>query len=216
MADWEVDQQRVLTDVEVAVCLSELRRKAKRSKLTHRTLIIFELATCCGLRVSEICSLTMADVRLGLDPAIRIRRETSKSGRPRTVPLGWDALAMLDVSRWVGLRLASGASSSDLLLPTRTGHRMDRSTVSRMYSRACRPIGRHASIHVGRHTFISWALHRGVDIQAVRAAVGHSSLNTTSKYAHVVRAKIAITDLFSRPLDTTVQAQLVPAGHLRD
>lgn len=201
MSVWEPDQQKVLSEVEVLSILVGLRRKAKRSKLTHRSLVIFELSTCYGLRVSEICGLTLSDLHIGFDPYIRIRRDASKSGRARTVPMGWDARALVDVSVWIAHRLTQGATGSDLLLPTKFGNRMHRSSASRMFSRACRCVGRKASIHVGRHTFISHALHRGVDIQAVRAAAGHANLATTSLYSHLVRSKNQITDLFSRPVE---------------
>jgi integrase/recombinase XerC len=203
MAIWEVDSAKVLDEAEVQQTLKELRRKAKRSKTTYRTLLIFELATCYGLRVSEICSLTLGDVHTGLDPFVRIRRAVSKSGRARTVPLGWDGRSLADVIGWVSLRIAEGAGAGDLLLPTRSGKRMHRSSARRMYARVVREsVGRRATIHDGRHTFISWALHRGVDPQAVRIAAGHANLATTSLYSHVIRDKLAVTDLFSRPLNT--------------
>lgn len=196
-------ERKVLTEVEVQSVLSELRRKAKRSKLSHRTLIIFELATCCGLRVSEICTLTLSDLHLGLDPYIRIRREVSKSGRPRSVPLGWDARTLTDVCGWVARRTADGAIGSDWLLPTRHGKRMHRTSAAAMFKRACRFVGRTSSIHAGRHTFISHTLHRGVDIVSVQHAAGHANLATTSIYSHVVRNKNQIKDLFSRNLEAT-------------
>ena len=64
---WTVDRERILTRAEVQIVLAELHRKAKRSTLTRRNLIIFRLATCCGLRVSELTRLTLGNVRLVLD-----------------------------------------------------------------------------------------------------------------------------------------------------
>lgn len=200
MATWEVSCRRVLGEDEVQAILRELRRRARRAKTTYRLLIIFELATCCGLRVSEICGLTLSDVRTGLSPAVRIRRESSKSGRARSVPLDWDALALADVTAWIAQRIASGAGPSDLLLPTRNGCRMHRSSAQRMYARACAFVGRKATIHDGRHTFISWALERGVSAVEVKEAAGHANLATTTMYAHKVRERRQISDLFSRTL----------------
>jgi integrase/recombinase XerD len=45
---------------------------------------------------------------------------------------------------------------------------------------------KEVTIHHGRHSFISHALHQGMSVVQVKEAAGHSSLNTTSIYAHVV------------------------------
>ena len=43
--------------------LDDLRRKALRSRNTRLNLVLFPLATCCGLRASEIAQLQVGDVR---------------------------------------------------------------------------------------------------------------------------------------------------------
>lgn len=85
---------------------------------------------------------------------------------------------------WVALRRAEGASDGDLLLVTRFGRRITRGSARLQFISACRSLGRRVTIHAGRHTFVSRALHEGVPIVAVMRAAGHSSLHTTSLYAH--------------------------------
>ena len=63
--NWKIDATKVLGKAEIAAVFADLKRKAKRSVNTRQNLIIFRLATCCGLRVSEICGLRCGDVRLG-------------------------------------------------------------------------------------------------------------------------------------------------------
>jgi hypothetical protein len=47
-------------------------RQAQRSKQGHVNLILFRLAACCGVRVSEIANLHMTDVRTdGSRPHLR-------------------------------------------------------------------------------------------------------------------------------------------------
>jgi integrase len=73
------DPTKILTRGELAAVLADLRRKAPRSKNTRLNLVIFRLATCCGLRASEIAMLQVGDVRVELPrPHLRIR-----VGRPR-------------------------------------------------------------------------------------------------------------------------------------
>src|SRR6478752_2370678 len=104
------DPTKILTRGELAAVLADLRRKAPRSKNTRLNLVIFRLATCCGLRASEIAMLQIADVRTELPrPHLRIRVGASKGGRSRTVPLWWDAGTLADLTEWRAARLASGA-----------------------------------------------------------------------------------------------------------
>jgi integrase len=181
-----LDNERVLTRAETALVVTELRRKAKRYYLTRRNLILFDLATFCGLRVSEICGLRLGDIRLGISPSIRIPATLGKGSKPRTVPLTWDADCLADITAWVALHRARGACDTDFVLHTRTGGPVDRHTARMIYVRACRLVGRHVTIHAGRHTFVSLALNARRHIAAVMAAAGHASLHTTSMYTHLV------------------------------
>jgi integrase len=51
------DPTKILTRTELASVLADLNRKAPRSKNTRLNLVIFRLASCCGLRASEIAQL---------------------------------------------------------------------------------------------------------------------------------------------------------------
>jgi site-specific recombinase XerD len=82
------DPTKILTRREMAVVLTDLRRKTPRSRSTRMNLVIFRLACCCGLRASEIAQLTMAEVRIELSrPYLKIRVGAAKGGYSRTVPL---------------------------------------------------------------------------------------------------------------------------------
>src|SRR5688572_11945301 len=108
------DATKILTRREIALVLSELRRKANRSKNTRLNLVIFRLACCCGLRASEIAMLQVGDVRTELPrPHIRIRNGCSKGGRPRTVPLWWDAGTLADITAWKVEGLFRGAKAHE-------------------------------------------------------------------------------------------------------
>src|SRR5262245_38837670 len=123
---WNVDRQRILTRAEVRTVLAELHRKAKRSPLTRRNLIIFRLATCCGLRASELVGLVLANVVLGTRPMIRIPKSIGKGGKARTVPLNWDAGTLADITEWKAYRESQGATARDLLVCTTKGTAIDR------------------------------------------------------------------------------------------
>lgn len=183
---WTVDRERILTAAEIRLVLDQLRRKARRSPLTRRNLVIFRLATCCGLRVSELCGLVLDNVRLGARPSIRIPKTLGKGGKARTVPLDWDRGTLEDLKAWKAERQQQGANGTDLFVQTNKKTAIDRVAACRAFQSVCKPLGRHVTIHDGRHSYISHALARGHNIVAVRDSAGHSNLSTTSIYAHLV------------------------------
>ncbi len=48
----------------------------------------------------------------------------------------------------------------------------------------------HLTMHVGRHTFATWALKRGVPIEIVSKMLAHSDIQTTQIYAKVLQEEV--------------------------
>ena len=203
-----IDVTKILSRRELAIVLNDLKRKAPRSKNTRMNLVLFRLACCCGLRVSEIAKLQVGDVRTELArPHIRIRRGASKGGRPRVVPLWWDAGTLEDLAAWKADRLRSSADFDEPLLasliPGRPVKPFSRHTLRKRFRTACKVLGaprlEGLTIHHGRHTFISHALAGGRTLAEVRDAAGHANVSITSGYLHaVVDDEVAIGELFAR------------------
>lgn len=186
-----IERTRILSLDEVRLVIKEQHRK-RRYKTNRRNLILFRLATCCGLRVSELTQLRLCDIQLGgLRPSLRLPASICKADsrgrrRGRTVPLWWDAGTLADLTVWKAARLADGAREDDLVIITRHGGRIDRNSAAASYRRVCRPLGRHVTIHDGRHTFISTMLYLGHKLPAVQQAAGHANVATTGVYTHLM------------------------------
>jgi len=193
-AAWNVDASQILLRRELALVLSALKKRADRLPNVQMNLAIVRLACCCGLRASEVGGLRIGDVKVGIDrPFLLIRAEHAKLGRPRRVPLWWDAGTLEDLTAWLERRRQQGAKGDDPFicsLQTATfGDPLNRHVLRRRFHTACRVLGwdrlRTLTIHHGRHTFISHALAGGRTLAEVKAAAGHASLLTTSVYLHV-------------------------------
>ena len=200
-----INPTKILTRSELGAVLADLKRKAPRSKSTQLNLVLFCLATCCGLRASEIAQLQVADVRVEpARPHLRIRRGAAKGGKSRIVPLWWDAGTLADIAAWKAERLAQGADYTDPMLasfrPGRGSKPLSRHTLRKRYRTACKALGRERleslTIHHGRHTFISHALAGGRTLAEVRDAAGHANVSITSGYLHVAVDDNGVGDLF--------------------
>lgn len=189
-----IEQTQILTRGELARVLTHGQQNAQRSANAWRNLIIVRLACCCGLRVSEIAGLQLDDVVVDIPrPHLRLRHCT-KGGRPRSVPLWWDAGTLGDLTAWKSERLKQGASGDDPFICSVQAHRhgqpLQRHAIRRRYLSACWVLGRARmrtlTIHHGRHTFVSHALAGGRSLAEVQAAAGHSNASVTSAYLHII------------------------------
>ena len=192
---WRIDAGKILTRRELAAVLADLAGKASRSANARLNRIICRLACCCGLRASEIGSLQLGDVRLELSrPHLRLRTGTTKGGKPRYVPLWWDAGTLADVTAWKAERLDGGAVECDPFVASARSGRgrllLSRHTLRCRFRTACKTLGlarlRTLTTHHGRHTFISHALAGGRTLAEVRDAAGHANVSVTSCYLHVM------------------------------
>jgi integrase len=179
--------------------------RVRPGRRTRINLVIFRLATCCGLRASEIAQLHTNDIRVEMPrPHIRIRVGASKGGKSRRVPLWWDRGTLDDLAAWRAHRAAQGAEGDEPFVaswhPQRENEPLSRFTLRKRFRTACRKLGcerlQNLTIHHGRHTFISHALAGGRTLAEVRDAAGHSNVTVTSGYLHVAVEDDGVGTLF--------------------
>lgn len=193
---WKIDQTKILSRVEIGTILADLKRPSKRRSVnTRMNLVIFRLATCCGLRASELVGLNLGDVRVGIArPYLRIPKSIAKGGKSRRVPLWWDRGTLDDLTAWREERVRRGAGQADPFVCAQSatvhGKPITRHNARSRFISMCRILGterqQELTIHTGRHSFVSHALASGKrSLAEVRDAAGHSSLAITSIYTHV-------------------------------
>jgi len=203
-ANWKVDRTRILEAPEIAAVLTDLKRRGRRSVNSRMNLVVFRLAACCGLRASEIRGLTLDDARLGITkPYLRIRK--GKGGKSRRVPLWWDRGTFDDLAAWKDECKEQGAQRTDPFVCAQAdgsfGEPLTRFNIRNRFRVACRVLGSERvellTVHDGRHSFVSHALHGGRSLAAVRDAAGHANISTTSIYAHMIDDDDDTGDLFA-------------------
>jgi len=158
------------------------------SLLYYRDKAILELLYACGLRVSELCSLDVADV----DLKIGFVRCMGKGRRERIVPVGRMAIEALDsYLRLLRPNLVKDARIHRLFL-SRRGRPLDRENVWRLVKRHARQAGLIGKVspHTLRHCFASHLLEGGADLRMVQEMLGHVNVTTTQIYTHVDRKRL--------------------------
>ena len=145
-----------------------------------------------GLRRGELMELRWFDLNLETRPAyVRVRRslrrcpdgswqpKDPKSYRPRSVPLSPDVVAMLN--------MLPRTAPQALVFPGKRGGTFSDVAFYRALVKAARDagLGKHVHPHLLRHTFASHSMKIGVPIRRVQRWLGHASVATTERYAHL-------------------------------
>ena len=160
----------VLSPEEVALLL------APAPSLKYRAAL--SIAYGCGLRVSEIANLKVADI----DSArMLIRVEQGKGRKDRYVMLSPDLLDLL--RQWWRVTRPRG-----WLFP---GQQPVQPITARQLNRACHAAAEAAKLdkrilmHTLRHSFATHLLERHTDIRVIQVLLGHRKLDTTALYTRV-------------------------------
>jgi integrase/recombinase XerC len=148
---------------------------------------LFEVIYGAGLRVSEACNLDSDDLEIA-DAGAVVKVRQGKGRKDRIVPIGRKAVAALGAyrpHRGAWLAQAAGADRAALFIDHR-GRRLGPRTVRRLLARREIATGvPRVSPHALRHSFATHLLGEGADLRAIQEMLGHASLQTTSRYAHV-------------------------------
>jgi integrase/recombinase XerC len=143
-----------------------------------RDAAIFEVLYGAGLRVSECVGLDRQDLH---EAELRVRK--GKGRKDRVVPIGTKARLALDA--YLARRHELEPLDEALFISSR-GRRLTDRVVRRIldtHAQRCGTPKTHP--HALRHSFATHLLGSGADLRAIQELLGHASLQTTARYAHV-------------------------------
>jgi integrase/recombinase XerC len=160
---------------------------ARRDFFALRDKAILELLYSCGIRVSELCGLSLFDV----DLRARQVRILGKGGKERLVPVGKAAAsAMLDYlqarPRPCGAYGGPKDPMEKALFLNRSGARLSTRSVNNLVHRYMELSGSSKTIspHKLRHTCATHLYEAGMDLRHLQELLGHKNISTTSIYTH--------------------------------
>ena len=190
---------KFLTKHQVHVCRQHLHNPSHR--------LLFELMLRSGLRS---CEARTFPAKYAFDPAGRkgliagqvIRVDLSprdmaiKYDRPRSVDIPWRLMEELNAYKNLEreLRRSNGGGVPDVLVLTAYGTEMARTSVVGLFGELSKRVGFPVTAHMLRHTYATYTLaalrkhpaFMGEPLLYVRDRLGHSNVQTTAEYLHLI------------------------------
>lgn len=173
---------------------AEDERRIMAAARSSRDRLLIELLMRTGLRLEEVCNLTVDDVVDGPEGAyLRVRQ--GKGAKDRVVPLDTGRVRLSKKLRDYIRHERSEAAASPALFLTRRSRDglyepLSRRAVQLMMRRISKDTGIRVHPHKFRHSFATRALAAGVDVMALQRVLGHTSLAMVSRYVHYQKADL--------------------------
>jgi integrase/recombinase XerD len=169
----------------------------------RRDRAILEVLYGCGVRISELCGLSLGDV----DLESSTMRVFGKGSKERIVPIGRFAARALD--QWLSTpgrgalepdRWRRRGDAEAVFLNVRGG-RLTRQGAWGVVHKYGDMVGLGAALtpHVLRHSCATHMLDHGADIRTVQELLGHASIATTQIYTKVSTERLVQVYLDAHP-----------------
>jgi site-specific recombinase XerD len=169
-----------------------LRIISVTTNLKHRAIIA--LLYSCGLRISELINLKLADFHLERKQLII---KSGKGRKDRYVSLADSFLPLLK-------NYYFSYEPKTYFVEGLQGKQYTASSVRAFLKKSCKKATIHRSVtpHTLRHSYATHLLENGVDIRYIQSLLGHSRPETTMIYTHVKRKDLM---QIQNPLDVALQ-----------
>lgn len=154
----------------------------------QRNRAIIETLYGCGLRVSELCNLTIDSINFDEGFLIVV----GKGDKQRLVPMSPTAIE--EIRQWLVKRAEINVKRGEegILFLGRRGRRLTRVMVFYIVRDLAQAAGVRKTIspHTLRHSFATHLLEGGANLRAIQQMLGHESIATTELYLHLDKSHL--------------------------
>jgi integrase/recombinase XerC len=169
----------------------ELRRAGKKAEADpspyFRDAAILEVIYSCGLRISELCRLSAADI----DWSEQIICVRGKGKKERLLPIGATALEAVRGYWKYRTSPVQGGQAVFSARRNKSTPLTPRTVQLRLKKYLCSAgLDPNMTPHKLRHSFATHMLDAGADLRSVQELLGHAHLVTTQVYTHITTERL--------------------------
>ena len=178
--DLSLNLEPVQTQQKERIHLSQTEMETLIAAIEHpivRPAVITMINT--GLRVAELCNLTLDDVDLE-NKLIKVRH--GKGNKDRSIPI--NAKLLEELTNYLSEHRPK-VTSKQFFATSKTGS-LSRQTINHELDLTTTKLGwsKHVTAHILRHSFATALVQNNAPLPAIQKLMGHSDLRVTSRYIH--------------------------------
>ncbi len=167
-------------------------------KFCYRNKAIINLLYSSGVRVSELCNITLPSINL----EDRYLIVVGKGKKTRICPFSSDSKRIIE--NYLVMERNKIAKCNYLFI-NKYGNKLTTRAVENIINELSVRLFNNKKLHphLFRHTYATNLLNNGADLRTVQELLGHSSLNSTQVYTHLANKDIENIYKISHPREQT-------------
>jgi len=169
-------------------------------KFCYRNKAIIDLLYSSGIRVSELCDITLSSI----DLENRYLIVTGKGNKTRICPFSNNCKSILEL--YINKERSIKAKEDCIhLFINKSGNKITTRSIENIVNDVSFKLFGNKKLHphLFRHTYATTLLNNGADLRTVQELLGHSSLMTTQVYTHLAKEEINNIYKISHPRGET-------------
>ncbi len=156
------------------------------SDIDKRDRAMLELLYASGMRISELLSLKVFDLKLD-EKFVSV---IGKGNKQRIIPINTSSINA--VNDYMKVRINFMDKDTNVLFLNKRGTQMTRQGFTKILKNRALLVGiTDISAHKLRHSIATHLLNNGADLRMIQQFLGHQSITTTEIYTHVNQSKIS-------------------------
>ena len=186
-----VECPKVKNKEKIPLTGEQVRAMIAKTSNVRMEAFIMALATT-GMRIAELASVTIDDYNNRVDNTIII---TGKGDKERRVTFPDEAIACIDKYIWSERSIHAAKTGTNLLFVSNQGTALAAGNMGEQLKKIAKEAGipqwDKVCNHLLRTTCATLALRNGVELPTIQKMLGHSDINTTTRYAKIADETVA-------------------------
>ena len=186
-----VECPKVKNKEKIPLTGEQVRAMIAKTNNVRMEAFIMALATT-GMRIAELASVTIDDYNNRVGNTIII---TGKGDKERRVTFPDEAIACIDKYIWTERSIHAAKTGTNLLFVSNQGTALAAGNMGEQLKKIAKEAGipqwDKVCNHLMRTTCATLALRNGVELPTIQKMLGHSDINTTTRYAKIADETVA-------------------------
>lgn len=186
-----VECPKVKNKEKIPLTGEQVRAMIAKTSNVRMEAFIMALATT-GMRIAELASVTIDDYNNRVGNTIII---TGKGDKERRVTFPDEAIARIDKYIWSERGIHAAKTGTNLLFVSNQGTALAAGNMGEQLKKIAKEAGipqwDKVCNHLLRTTCATLALRNGVELPTIQKMLGHSDINTTTRYAKIADETVA-------------------------